>query len=116
MKKILSLFVLCNIFLSSFFAQEVHAAIWEGISIIHTSGSKSNNHHHKTPVFSELSSESEDSVEKTNLDIQLANYYNQYAQHKFDHHIFRIFYSLQLALPAYQNSLPLFIKNASFLI
>jgi hypothetical protein len=116
MKKILSLFVLCNIFLSSFFAQEVHAAIWEGISIVHTTGSKSNNHHHKTPVFSEFSNESEDSIEKTNLDIQFGNYYNQHVQHKFAPDILRIFYSIQLIVPDYKNSLPLFIKNSSFLI
>lgn len=116
MKKVLSLFILCNIFLGSFFAQEVNTGIWESISIVHSTGSKSNKHHHKTPVFTELSSESKDSVEKTTPDIQFTHYYNQYFQNKYVPHQFCVFYLGQLTELDNQNSLPLFIKNSSMLI
>ena len=61
MKKIIAVFILGNIFLSSFYAQEVNRGIWNDVVTIQADADKSGNHsYHNRLMFSELSNETED--------------------------------------------------------
>src|SRR5687768_15384499 len=62
MKKLGSVCVLAGIILSSFFAQEANASGWNSPVTIHADGPHGGNQDiHKRLIFSEISSESEDS-------------------------------------------------------
>lgn len=117
MKRIIAVFILGNIFLSSFFAQEANHGIWNEAVTIHSDLNRSGNHnYHKGLVFSEFSNETEDSEEKGSIQLQLGSYHNLISENKYIINRLSSFGVNLLFLSNLEYANPIFLKNRSILI
>ena len=117
MKRVVSVLILCGIFLSSFFAQEANAINWKNSVTVHADRQQQGNHsYHKSLIFSEIENESGDSEQKLSSEIQFDDYQNIISENKYIKNILSIysftFYSNYIP----QATTPVFIINRSIRI
>ncbi len=117
MKRLISVLILCGIFLSSFFAQETKATNLKNSATIHADQQQQGNRgYHKSLIFSEVENESEDSEQKISSEFQFDDYKNIISENKYIKNILSrfefIFYSNHHLKP----STPVFITNRSIRI
>ncbi len=117
MKKLVSIFVLCGIFLGSFFAQEANASVWKSFVTIHAaSHSHGNQNYHKSLIFSEVSNGTEDTEERSTHEIQLVDYKNIITENKYIKNTLNCFVFNPTSKFNIENAFPIFLKNRSILI
>lgn len=117
MKKLVSIFILCGIFLSSFFAQEANASVWRSLVTVNASShSSSNQNYHKRLIFSEVSNETEDSEERSTHEIQWVDYKNIISENKYIKNTLNTFIFNPISKFNIKNAFPIFLKNRSILI
>lgn len=117
MKRLLSVLVLCGIFLSSFFAQTANATIWKNpVTIQADSHQQGTHNYHKSLIFSEISSESEDSEQKFSPEIQFPDYQNIISENKYIKNTLKLFVFTYHSTNDILTSTPIFITNRAILI
>ncbi len=117
MKKFIAIFILFSIFLSSFFAQIEKNTDWRCVTTIHDPSTHSNDYNHnRTPIFIEVSSESEDTESKSNIEFKFPDFENVLLENKYIKNILGANYIHQVSNISYNHSIPIFIQVRSILI
>jgi hypothetical protein len=117
MKKLISLLVLCGIFLGSFFSQiaKVHAA--KVAATIHADSHESGNYHyHYQLIFSEISCETEGVDEKQHAEFKFIDYTNLLSENKYIKNTLRTFFIDADSKLISKYSLPVFLVTRSIII
>jgi hypothetical protein len=117
MKKLASIFILLGIILGSFFAQEANASTWKSTVTIHADGPYSGNHnYHKRLVFSEISSETEDTEQRSSGEFDFIYIYDVTSEIRYIKNILSSVFSSSAITQQEINSLPIFLVVRSIQI
>jgi len=116
MKKSVSIFILCSIFLTTFFGQEAIASGYKSSVIIHSDNTHSSGYiFHKTLVISEVSTELEDAENKFSSDFQIPDFkLFFFSLNDIKNQLKKFYFSSQSSIR--KNQLPIFLSSRSIKI